>query len=514
MGVFYGLSDKFLLEINYAPTQFNNVSVPLLKITDDNEGATILSNRTSENEYTDNGLSTVTVLDDTGENRVILDDNTARYFPNFSTKISVEQLQTSNIGLSYISVRLHLLSGYSIQDLAGLCFDIWTTSSTGKKIYLLKQSFLKTQINRYKYNFAPKHIGDLFYDKYLEFFIIDYSNILSSGVNLGFFADKINFSSDSVINAALSTINSVDYSNGYGVIDVLDVKTISFSPRDEFSSLSAFITENKKGYIEYCAKWDGGSIEQIIYGINSVNGNEYIIVHELDIYEQNGQSLKLVDRISQIQNSDFDKTKRLRPILSEYADGGMKVNYTVRLYNKSNGDSIIKDSTISIMNISPYLEEVLKINVVQTTNPIKVYNKIVSNEAQKITENKLVKVVVPMYVNACNVVLETGYLLPLTQYDNIYQLKIFNKLQDGSLHIFPIDPKIMHRMVFPRNGGNNIEVKEILDQNARTYGILTFKISLDVARLIKANQITTYSIITDTTSNTTQLINGDIKYNG
>lgn len=511
MSVFYSLTPKILLEIDYTQIQFNNNDFPIVKVTDENESAVILSNSASALDYTNNPENTVFVTTDE-KGKSVLDKDTAYFYPNYSDNITVEDVPSVNLGLKYVAVRLHLLAGYSFQEILGLLFSVWVLGADGKKVYFLKQAFRKNQIDRYKYNEISKNFGEAYYDKYIEFYILDYNDYDTAGVNLNFIKSIVELGKNPVIFASISEISEIDYKSGYAKITENDTKSISFAPRDEFDLLTAYVSENDKGYLEYGAKWDGQSIENFIYRLNSVRGNAFYISHELEIFEQIGNALIEVDTITQIQTKDFDKLKRLRFIVSNSASGGVLVRYVVRLYDKNTGDSVIKEATISIMDISPYLEDIQKINIPQLDNPIKVYQKIVSeNITITNSERALSKVIVPLYVNAFNVVVADGFVLRISQFDNIYEIKLFNKAENGT-SIVHIEPAFRHKMIFSKNNGSNITIKEVVEPAKRKFGILTFKITAVEAKNIMANGIKTFSIVTENETATTKLTDGEVEY--
>jgi len=507
--IFYSLSQHVLLEIDYTLIPLNNISFPLELISDDNSKSRTIVNKNNgfltTNNIKDNTFVTNNVL-----NKVILDNDTGYYYPNFDNNIIISDIITSNIDINYITVRLHILSGYNFQDSSGITFSLFTKDTDGKNVFLLNQSFLKSNINRYKYNSTPKKIGTLYYDKYLEFLCIDYNNIITNGNNHVFFENKINFSKKSIIYASLTTIKNIDNTNGYPILIDDDNKSISFAPNDEFGLLSANIFEHQNKYIVYEALWDGQPIENIIYKLNSISGNDYYVIHDLEIYEQRGLSLLLIDNVSQAQTSNYDVPKRFRPILSNYADGGMKIIYTVRLFNRVSGDSIIKKSEISVVDITPYQEEIGKINIIQLDNPIKVYNKLTNNDINISTdEQKLNKILVPMYINSFGVSIEDGFILNIAPFDNIYKIKLFTNL-DNKKSVLNIQPNVFHELIFMKENGNQLSVKELVDNNDRKYGILTFKINGETAKNIISNGIKKFYITVESNNVRTKLTSGTV----
>jgi hypothetical protein len=512
MSSFFSLTGRVLMEVDYDQLQFNNVSHPLFVISDENEGTKILVNGGADPMFTfNNPERSAYVNHSDGSMSVAMGSDTAFYYPNLDGNISKSQIPSVNIGLKYIRINLHILAGYVFQDSLGLAFNVYTLDKNNKRVYLLKQVFRKGEINRFSYNETAKNIGDLYYDKFLSFVVVDYNDILTAGINSGFFQNQLDFGTSPALYAELYDLSSIDNSLGYEKLNLLETITLSFPTRDDYDLLVASIEENENGYLEYCAKWDNQSIEDFIFRINSINGNNYYIIHELDVYGQIGNSLVHIDTITQIQTGDFDECKKLRPILPNSINGSMKVDYTVRLLNKNNGDSIIKKSSISIQNIGSYLESIERINIQQSSNPIKVYSKIVNEKAEKMGETeRVVKIVSPIYVNSFGVTLGEAFVLPLEPFDNFYVLTIY-QTNGGSVGLFPIDPKFKHSMVFIRPNGGKITIDEVLDPSKRSNSKLSFKIDESTARSVLSNSIKNFYITAKSSDIETVLLKGDIR---
>jgi len=504
--VFYSLSSHMLLEINFDQIGINNISFPLEAISDGNSNSTTIVN-TKNGTLITNNVKDTSVVSDGINSKVILDDDTGYYYPSFDSNIVVNQFTPSPVSLNYITVRIHVLSGYNFQDSKGFVSSIYVKDKDGNNVFLLNQSFLNSDINRYKYNLTPKKIGSLYYDKFVEFLIIDYNDIITNGLNDTFFSNKIDFDRKGIVYATLTSIKSIDTTKGYITINDEESKTISFAPKDEFGLLTAFISEHENKYLVYEARYDNNPIENVIFKLNSISGNRYFVIHDLEIYEQRGQSLLLVDNISQPQKTDYDKPKKYRPILSRFADGGMKVKYTVRLFNEVSGDSIIKLAELSILDISAYQDEIGRIQINQLESPIKVFNRLVNTNV--IVNNKqksLSKILVPMYINSLSVILEENFFIKIVPFDNIYKIKIFSS-KDGNKSVYVLQPNIVHQLTFTKENGNTIDIKESVDGD-RKYGVLTFKISEEKAKNIIANNIIKFHITTESNNIKTVLTSG------
>lgn len=495
MSAFYSLTEKILLEIDYTNIQFNNISHPLFLISDENDNSRILVNGGNDPMFIFNNSESTTYVKHKDKVSVVtMGSDTAYYYPYVDDAISKVTLPTSNIGLKYISVRLHIMAGYNFQDTNGFGIGIYVLSKNGKKIYLTKQMFRKGEVGRYSYSETAKNIADFYYDKYVEFRFIDYNDIITNGVNYGFFDGEIDFGTQPVIYAELLDIPNIDFTEGYERYTTITNISISFPTRDEYDLLTAHVEENENGYIEYCAKWDGNPIEDFIYRINSINGNRYYIVHELDIFAQHGQNLKLIDSINQIQTEKFDECKKLRPILPNTTNGNMVIKYVARLQNRTNGDSIIKDSSLSVSNIGNYLENIDKILIQQQEAPVKAFVKLVNNASDPVKEaERLVKIVSPIYINSVNATLGEEFSLNVDPFDNFFVLTIYQNI-DGEVGLFQIEPQFKHSMVFVKPNGGKIVVDEVIDHSKRNYSKLSFKMDSSTAKTINANNIKEFYI--------------------
>lgn len=508
--VFYSLSEKILMEIDYTQIPINNQQHQLEIVHDDNSHSISLVNKESGILATNN-VSTTSLVTNNISERVLLGKNTAYYYPNVDSNVYVTPITPVNVSLNYITIRFHVMSGYNFQDCVGATFSLYVKDTNGNRIYLLNQAFQKSEINRYKYSQTPKKIGINHYDKYIEFNVIDYDDVINGTINKSFFNGVIGFSNDNVLYATSTKIQSVSYENGYPLLNESDGKTISFAPKDEFSLLTADISEHEDGYFQYMAGWNGQPIENMLFRLNSISGNDYYVIHDLEFYEQRGNSFYLADSITTTQTNNYDKPKKIRPIISTNANGGLKVIYTVRLFNKANGDSIIKQASLSTLNITPYLEKIGKLNITQLGTAPKVYNKIVNNNINITKNGKLNKILVPIYVNSFNAQTNEDFKLKLHQFDNVYEIRVFNVV-DGEKSIYHINPVFKHILVFVKENGNRIEVKEIIDNAKRNVGVLTFKITSDVASVIKSNNIQKFSINVKSENIETSLLTGDVNY--
>ena len=142
MSSFYSFSEKILLEIDYDQIPFNNVSHPLFLISDENDNTQILFNGGADPTFTFNNAERATYVKHSDKVSVVaMGTDTAYYYPYVDDAVSISPLPTSNISLKYITIKLHIMSGYNFQDTNGLGLGVYVLAKDGTKIYLMKPAY-------------------------------------------------------------------------------------------------------------------------------------------------------------------------------------------------------------------------------------------------------------------------------------------------------------------------------------------------------------------------------------
>jgi hypothetical protein len=291
----------------------------------------------------------------------------------------------------YDTVRVHLAAGYDFPGIDGFIIDIqwveWSsTGSGGKKFTAAAQCYLNSN-PIIQYNTNPLFLGDKLYDRYVEFSVPALSSVnadfwnspnATNTIGYQYTHNNVGFLQSSLIYANLREIISTTTSNENSYFTIGNVHTASFNPADEYSYIGANIIENTTyDFFEYYPTYNGGYIENYLAELNATPGGNWIVINQLNVYEQAGTNMILTSSMTLLQEGNFNESSIIRPVLRNAAyDYSFTIQYTMRLLNKTNNAEIIRVATVSSANPKKYGYSLERINVLEGFTPVKVYNKI------------------------------------------------------------------------------------------------------------------------------------------
>ncbi len=411
----------------------------------------------------------------------------------------------STATINYDIVKIHIVSGFNLEGLDGLIAQIQFQDRKDKKVDIANHVFRtgETQVN---FNSSPIFLGDRLYDRYIEFKIpaLAWANqeFLANPNNTGGFAynftsENLGFEPESLILFSLYEINSTQQENGRLFFLTGNKYDVSFLPVDQFGLLGAVIRESNAGdYFEYFATWDNALIENYIANLNSLGGN-WAIVHQIDVIEQVGLDFVKTSNFTMLQDSQFDKPIIYRPvIINSGLAFSFSIDYTMRLFNRADGQQIIRRSSFTSYEPKKYGKEIEKITVQQGYRPVKVYNKIVTSESSElqalpasfsenspgifrtITDTKYI----PTFYNNTNISLTTqgndsqeidGIIfgqgkatILLNEYDNRIRFKLYDRrVFDKELEMMDLGSYSNIQLSFVYDGGQKIYIESDLSQD-------------------------------------------------
>lgn len=165
----------------------------------------------------------------------------------------------------------------------------------------------------------------------------------------------------------------------YHLFNIGNIKTVPINQADEFSNLSAVIQKSVDGdYFEYFASWNGGFIEDFIFNANALAGNNYVVLHELRVFEQVGSSFVQTAYFQSIQDTGYDEPQLFRPIVKNANKAvSFTIEYTTRLFNKADSSQIIRVANYTDMDPKAWGPFMQRIKLLTEPGPQKIYNKIV-----------------------------------------------------------------------------------------------------------------------------------------
>jgi hypothetical protein len=506
--VFYYLSDQLLLEYIYGGGGTIRTDVSgVKKVFNGYDGQVTYCNDDGSLQRTGN-VSDYVVQELPDGRSALLDNDSAYYYPDFDPTIVVSPVTVFPIkDVQYDRIRIHMISGYGFDGKSGMTFSAYLRTLSDKVVRLCNLSYVNGDNGLLFVNPRPIRIQHAMYDKYIEalipsaeWMITEFENspVNSLAALLG-----VQLSSQRLIYFSFSFIDLASYENGLVYFQTSGIKRLSFGTTDGFSLLTAYIAESPKGpLVEYCAKWDGNTPEDMIYKLNSVSGNNFYIIHELTLTEQIGESMTVTDSFTSIQDSDYNAVREWKPIVKRAGEAvAVSIDYAVRLHNAANGTSIVKRASLTILSgINRYGYKVDAIVVGNVTQPLKVYNKVITKDIsvlenlREVVKNR----VVYSFVDRKDVVVggDPG-VLEISQFDNTYVFRIRRKV--GDLEEAVDFTNHVCRLCFVRNDGSMLRVVDVQgDGYNRSAGELAFMVTKTVAKELTTFLDTTYHITVGT----------------
>lgn len=532
---FVQISPYLLVEYLYAtapnPEQyFVNAGVPAVgfeKIVNGYfNGSTQILNKLQDDLTTRNTRDRSVVQ--TGRSRfVTLDvDRLTQYLDYDANLTNTANLAISfpyNIGVYYDTIKYHFVSGYNFDDLDGVILQVQFTEKNGKKTTISQILFEKGDITTPILNPDPIYLNGAIYDRYIEIKIPSYSNMTfefdllngqplqSSTLAAKISSDGNGYVRNAPINISLYEIRETSLVNGYENY-IADLRnTLSLSSFDEYNDLVAVVQENSTyDYIEYYPTWQGNFIEEFIFTENSL-GNLYYVIHEIEVREQVGLGLFTTSRFTTIQETGFEAPYLFRPILQNPLATSFTINYTLRLFNKTNSNQTIRRSTMTSMNVNKYGKQNSQISIMQGVLPQKVYNKVV--DSPKLTSNYSLSAgpsiikdrKIPVFYKDTNIAVsrenifvdvngnltsEAGVsdvtaiygqglaTIAVDPFDNFYKFTVYEKKGNGNPQLLDLGNSLTYFLVFLDSGNQSVRIENIksnISISNPNFGQIAFK---------------------------------------
>jgi hypothetical protein len=483
----YGNSDKIVFTDDVKLEIVDNSYIPGVLVINNRDSA-LITNNTRD--------TTATMVDD---GRYVSLDEDGRDYTATDNNVKVLQFTPAggNIAITYETIRIHLLSGYNMQDVEGFIANIHITGIDGKTpLYLASHLVLKQDMDNFYFSPSPLRLSDRIFDKYIEFSIIRPTFLMEqqaanpNGITLAkqLLGQKVK--EQNLAYCEFITIGERNMIDGFTYLRIAEQKTLAFECDNKFNLLQASVVE-KESWFELSPMWNGQGIEDFIFQLNSVPGNSYYILHEINVVEQYSTRFESTNNLSFIQTDNYDTPFPFRPILRNKNGSAVSfaIDYTVRLYNRIDGRSIYVNTSHSSYNVNAYSMQLHRINVGNTHEPIRVFNKInvtnttINDTSNTITQNK----VVAYFVDAKNIIFNTGDTavdnkIKITSFTSIVKFLVTKK--DGSVN----DVSYLNSpaICFIKDSGEKVYVEEYKHKDFdKTSGVLAFKITQSVYGQLK-----------------------------
>lgn len=328
--------------------------------------------------------------------------------------------------VQYDRVRLHILSGYRLEDLQGFITQVYVKEAQTSKMSILANNVFLNSDDRDILNSKPILLGDRMYDRYVEFYVPSLKE-----VNSDFYANPVNpvsvgyqyssnnrgFLYDSAIYVKVYEISDIEKNAGNLFLYTSDTYEVNVNQEDTYSLLTANIEEATDGdYFIYYPSYSGNFIEEFISELNAAGG-DHVVINDIDVYEQVGMDSLLSYSFSQVQQGNFDEPLEFRPII-KYADSVVtfSIDYTVRIFNRENGFQLIRKASTTSFSPKKYGKNIEKIALTEQSYPFKVYNKIyggstVTFNSPESSSSSFNTVYIPVFYDSKNIVIQPKSIL-------------------------------------------------------------------------------------------------------
>ena len=480
-----------------------------------------------------------------GGNKVVYLDS--EKIPSYSSIDSnITQTSVTGYNVVYDKVKFHFVAGFDIQGFEALLLTISNKQNNGKSnIFANLLIAPETIDNLITFNSKPLFLSNATYDRFIEVKIPSIKNIneefrTSLSQSATFSANITPTDSgysgliyNNPIDISISECGTREKYNPsgsttYDVFNVVENYSATLSQSNEFDLVGANISESTDGdFIEYYLSYNSGFPEDLISTLNRRNpSDDWIIIHQLSVFEQIGSSFVNTSRLVVFQEDSFDEPLVFRPVLKNAGVAvSMSIDLLTRLTNRRNGDQIIREASFNLISPKKYGKRLNVIPLSDEPQSQKVYNKIFNKSFESTelfieptfapgfesdasgSENttQVQTEYIPVFFNNNNisvsnnaglvkssdtndeVIFGPGKLrFVISPFDNVVKIKMYNVINSVNI---PLDLNInasKYRMVFELDGGLNVTVDNANDQafeNLST-GELMFKISKEDSKKI------------------------------
>lgn len=330
-----------------------------------------------------------------GGRYVYLDSEKVPDYIDYDDKLSASTISGFNVVLD--KVRFHFISGFDFNDFRALVLSIKNKENNGT-LNLFCSILLSAETIDSLITFDPKplYIANKMFDRYVDVLIPSIKNINEEFVTnpppVVTFAAAITPADGSyagfvtnnpiivsIDECATQSQIQTDLGFAYDAFNISEHYETTVSQSNEFDTVGAYIDESANGdFIEFFMTFNGGFPEELIAMLNKRNPlNDWIIAHELTVYEQIGSTFIESSRLAFFQDKDYDEANLFRPVLKQANQAvSMSIDYIIRLVNRANGDQIIREASYAMLSPKKYGLNLLKIELDDKPQSQKIYNKI------------------------------------------------------------------------------------------------------------------------------------------
>ena len=321
---------------------------------------------------------------------VYLDSENSPNYTEYDTTLT----ETVVPGGSIIAdrVRFYIATGFQFTEFTNMVLSIRQDMNNGNSLILANILLNATTLGDVLlYTTRPLIIGNTLYDRYIDIIVPSIKNMdeafYTSPNQANTFAYQITNGVGLVKDNPI-TVNLFECAFGpdlktedeiYTTIDITQAYNAQISQGNDFDLVGAKVREAIDGdYLEFFATWDQGFPEEFIGILEKRTGQDWIIFHQLTIFEQIGSAFVKSGDATFFQETNFDEPLIFRPILKNANEAvTMVVDYSVRLVNRVTNEQIIRTASLTVVNPNKYGKSLLKLDLADKPNSYKISNVIV-----------------------------------------------------------------------------------------------------------------------------------------
>ena len=388
------------------------------------------------------------------------------------------------IPLQFNKLKIHLLSGYTMNDMVGFVLQVYIKNIRDTNVNLMNFAFLKDfPNNTIRFNPEPLYINSRYYNRYIELDLLSPEYLLTDN-NYQFMVNELSdqpLNDKSLLYFDFNTISTTEDNNTYFITDsvIPRVETVV----DKYRLFSLRIREIDDSYFEHHATFRGGFPAEFINNMASMN-RTWNIIHRIEVFEQLGHNNIKTDEIEKIQRSNFNVPLRFRPILLHAATAySFSLKYTCIFRDTTTGEQFYRTASLSKLNPRGYGLNIRKLNVAGFTR-LDVYHASDINVVNQFngTDNGTGQTrFINNYLQQINLLQEA--VIEVTPFSNVYQFQFDETLAEG-FEFF---------LAFIADDGEKLYVPDIEEENTDTK--LFFKIQERVAERIRTFRNRSWYII-------------------
>lgn len=490
---------------------------------------------------------------------VYLDSEKVPNYLTYDTSLTQTLLTGYNVVMD--QVRFHFVAGFDFEDFKAVILSIKHLENSGKSnLFASVLLAPETIAELISFNPKPLFLGNALYDRYIDLLVPSIKNIneeyVTAPVKATTFAAQITptptgyqgFIYNNPLYIGLSECNKrkTIYTNAgvtYDAFEVSEYFEATLSQTNEFDQVGAYINEASDGdYVEFYLTYYSGFPEEIISTLNARNpADDWIIIHQLSVFEQVGSSFINTSRLVFFQEDRYDEPNTFRPVLRNANEAvSMAIDYLVRLVNRRNGEQVIREASYSLISPKKYGRKLTTIPLLDRPQSQRIYNKIIKKDfeatklfidptlensfsninttAQTLNSNSIVQYV-PVFLNNNNISISNNSSLLkvndtseevifgsgklrfiLSPFDNIIKLKVYtSNILSSSTQLIPLDLNInsaKYQLVFETPNGQ-IAVNSSTDSSLENLstGTLVFNVSKKDAKAILSSTDRVVSLV-------------------